>query len=172
MAQWIPKTAWRVSNLNKRYGTLYMSKGYAALDPQCGLDAYASLQHNVSSEAVRKLIAANGGLSAGAVVIDVRSEAERRQQPIVSSAVVALHPHDILSGAAGPILPSHKSRAEMFVVASESQRAVNACAALRRWGYKNVLAVSASAAMEALTEAEALEAVAAGASVESGGKSQ
>ncbi|KPA73166.1 putative mitochondrial hypothetical protein [Leptomonas pyrrhocoris] len=162
MAQWIPKTAWKVSNLNKRYGTPYMSKGHAALDPQHSLDAYASLLHNVSAEAIRNAIAAIGGLSAGAVVVDVRNEAERRQQPLISSAVVALHPHDILSGAAAPILPTDKNRAEVFVAASDSQRAVNTCAALRRWGYTNVSAVSASAVAEALADAQASEAAAAG----------
>lgn len=155
MAQWIPKTAWKVANLNKRYGTPYMSKGYAALDPQCSLDAYASLQHNVSAETIRNAVTAIGGAAAGAVVIDVRNEAERRRQPILSTAVVALHPHDILSGAAGPILPADQARAELFVLASEMQRAANTCAALRRWGYTNVSAVSATAVVEALAEAQA-----------------
>jgi rhodanese-related sulfurtransferase len=155
MAQWIPKTAWKVANLNKRYGTPYMTKGYAALDSQCSLDAYASLQHDVSAQAIRSAIAAVGGPDAGAVVIDVRSDAERRRQPIVASAVVALHPHDILSGAAAPVLPSNNSKAELFVLSSESQRAVNTCVALRRWGYTNVSAVSPSVVAEALAETQA-----------------
>lgn len=156
MAQWIPKTAWKVSNLNKRYGTPYMSTGYAQLDPQSNLAAYAALQSSVSAEAIRNAVTA----ASGAVVIDVRTAIEQRRNPLSGAAVVALHPHDILSGAAGPVLPQDKSRAEMFVVASESQRAANACAALRRWGYANVSAVSVSAVAEALGETTAPEAAA------------
>lgn len=156
MAQWIPKTAWKASNLNKRYGTQYMSTGYAALDQQSSLDTYATLQSSVSAETIRKAVAA---AAAGAVVIDVRTAAQRQQLPLIGAAVVALHPHDVLSGAAGPLLPSDRSRAEMFVLAAESQRAANMCAALRRWGYTNVSAVSAAAVAEALAGTKAAEAL-------------
>ncbi|KAK7198319.1 hypothetical protein NESM_000789800 [Novymonas esmeraldas] len=153
MAQWIPKTAWKVSNLNKRYGTPYVMGGYGSLEPQRSLDAYTSLQHTVTSAAVRKACLAAGNASLGAVVIDVRSAPERRLRPLLSPSVVALHPHDVLSGAACPILPSNKEAAEMFVVASEAQRAVNTCTALRRWGYSRVSAVSVDAVSEALVSA-------------------
>ncbi|CAG9567656.1 conserved hypothetical protein [Leishmania major strain Friedlin] len=150
MAQWIPKTAWKVSNLNKRYGAPYVAKGYASLDPRCSLDAYSSFQQTVTSADMKKALLSIDSTSSGALVIDVRSEPERRLRPLLSPAIVALHPHDILSGAACPILPSNKERAEMFVVASEAQRAVNACTALRRWGFSRVTAVSVDAVSEAI----------------------
>ncbi|GET85608.1 hypothetical protein, conserved [Leishmania tarentolae] len=150
MAQWIPKTAWKVSNLNKRYGAPYVAKGFPSLDPKCSLDAYCSLQQTVTSADVKRALFSIGCTSSGALVIDVRSEPERRLRPLLSPAIVALHPHDILSGAACPILPSNKEMAEIFVVASEAQRAVNACTALRRWGFAGVSPVSVEAVSEAI----------------------
>ncbi|KAG5487442.1 hypothetical protein LSCM1_07395 [Leishmania martiniquensis] len=152
MAQWIPKTAWKVSNLNKRYGAPYVAKGYTSLDPECSLDAYSSLQKTITSADVRKVLLSTSCASSGALVIDVRSEPERRLQPLLSPAIVALHPHDILSGAACPILPSNKKTAEMFVMASEAQRAVNTCTALRRWGFSRVFVVSVGAVLRAIEE--------------------
>lgn len=154
MAQWIPKTAWKVSNLNKRYGTPYVTQGYAALEPGCSLDAYAAAQHTVPATAVAKVLRAVADASPGAVVIDVRSEPERRLRPLASAAVVPLHPHDVLSGAANPILPRSAAGAELFVVAVEPQRAVNTCTALRRWGFSNVSAVSVDAVADAIAAAE------------------
>ncbi|AIN95333.1 hypothetical protein LPMP_040060 [Leishmania panamensis] len=154
MAQWIPKTAWTVSNLNKRYGVQYVTKGYASLDPKCNLDAYTSLQHTVTSSYLKKALLSISCTSPGALVIDVRSEPERRLRPLMFSAIVALHPHDILSGAACPILPSNKEKAEIFVMASEAQRAVNTCTALRRWGFSSVSAVSVDAVSAVIAVAQ------------------
>ncbi|KAG5512147.1 hypothetical protein GH5_07625 [Leishmania sp. Ghana 2012 LV757] len=153
MAQWIPKTAWMVSNLNKRYGLPYVAKGYTSLDPECSLDAYSSLQQTMTSADVKKALLSTRCASSGALVIDVRSEPERRLRPLLSPVIVALHPHDILSGAACPILPSNKEMAEMFVMASEAQRAVNTCTALRRWGYSRVFVVNVDAVSGAIEEA-------------------
>lgn len=147
MAQWIPKTAWKVSNLNKRYGQQYLTKGYKG--EGATLDAYAALHRDSSlaEDGVGKRLAALLGTSSatarnpfpGAVVLDLRDVPERRLRPLSASPLVAaVHPHDLISGAAAPILPSSKAEAELFVVASDTQRAVNGSAALRRMGYARV----------------------------------
>ncbi|KAG5511608.1 hypothetical protein JKF63_07204 [Porcisia hertigi] len=153
MAQWIPKTAWKVSNLNKRYGPSYVTKGYVSLDPECSINAYSSLQSTKTSVDVRKALLSTGCTPSGPLLIDVRSASERRLRPLLSPKIVTLHPHDILSGAARPILPTDVESAELFVIASEMQRAVNTCTALRRWGFSNVSAVSVDSVWEVI-EAE------------------
>lgn len=69
--------------------------------------------------------------------IDVRDSGE--QECCRLRRAVALHYHDLLSGACNEILPSDKG-SELVVFAAHRQRAVNAFNALRRWGYHNVIA--------------------------------
>ncbi|EPY35878.1 hypothetical protein STCU_00074 [Strigomonas culicis] len=158
MAQWIPKTAWKVSNLNKRYGTPYVAGGHSSTQTaDHALAAYYSLHTDkvLQSDLSKKILAAlqpdpaTGNRYPGAVVIDLRDRAERRHQPLPPAAALALHPHDILSGAAVPLLPS-KGEAELFLVAANRQRAVNTSAALRRWGYSRITVVSYDVASEAM----------------------
>ncbi|ESL08773.1 hypothetical protein TRSC58_03519 [Trypanosoma rangeli SC58] len=129
MAQWIPKTAWRVSNLNKRYGPSYLTAGHIPLST---FDRAPSLYDAMTLQA--KLSGAEG-----LVMIDVRDFAERHRHPIPGA--VALHPHDLLSGAACPILPQQKEAAELFLVTSSGQRGLCSSTALQRWGYNNVVVV-------------------------------
>jgi rhodanese-related sulfurtransferase len=95
--------------------------------------------------------------SSGAVsFIDLRDEADREILPL--SFAVALHHHDVLSGACKPLLPADKN-AELFVISTHRQRAVNGFNALRRWGYENVVvADSASLARFSTTEEVSQEA--------------
>ncbi|EPY24911.1 hypothetical protein AGDE_11863 [Angomonas deanei] len=153
MAQWIPKTAWKVSNLNKRYGTPYLSGGkYPHLQPELQLESYAvSLGGKTDQVSIQKKILAaltpnpaGGNPYPGAVVIDLRDLSERTLEPLESPAVVSLHHHDLLSGAALPILPRDKANAELFLVSPNSQRAVNSMTALRQWGYRKVYIADAS----------------------------
>ncbi|KEG13420.1 hypothetical protein DQ04_01011030 [Trypanosoma grayi] len=129
MAQWIPKTAWKVSNLNKRYGPSYITSEYA-LDSVVGS---TKTVHDVQK--MRQMMSGQKGV----VVIDVRDSVERKLYPVPGS--VAIHHHDLLSGAACPILPQQKERSELFIVASNQQRGFNCSAALRRWGYDNLFLV-------------------------------
>nr|7AOI_Bb Chain Bb, mL94 [Trypanosoma brucei] len=83
----------------------------------------------------------------GIFVIDVRDPGERKLNPVPRS--VALHHHDLLSGASCPILPQQKSAAELFVLASNESRGLNSAAALRRWGYDSVVQVDYNTLVEA-----------------------
>ncbi|CUG93851.1 Hypothetical protein, putative [Bodo saltans] len=68
--------------------------------------------------------------------IDLRDEADRTILPLPFA--VAIHHHDVLSGACKPLLPADKN-VEIFVISTNRQRAVNGFNALRRWGYENVV---------------------------------
>lgn len=159
MAQWVPKTAWRVSNLNKRYGQPYVTRGnFFSEQTECYSASYASAFHQKRArekiiEACRAAQKTNAGQTSarealpGTCLIDVRDASERRR--ITLPLAVPVHPHDLLSGAALPLLPWDKNQAKLFVVASTDQRGVNALAALRRWGYNdvNILDVEAAASL-------------------------
>lgn len=137
MAQWVPKTAWKVSNLNKRYGPSYITSGYASP----GTFNYAPFAHTTDS--LKKKLSASKGL----VMIDVRDLAERRRHPVPNA--VPIHHHDLLSGAACPILPRQKEISELFIITSNRQRGVNSSNALHRWGYENVFVLEYSSLVEA-----------------------
>lgn len=166
MAQWIPKTAWKVSNLNKRYGVQYMQGGYGPqVEPV--LSAYSAAGTTQSRVAQDLLMAALDSCAASAssdvFVMDLRDAAARRYAPLSSSAISPLHPHDVLSGAVLPLLPRNRDTARIFLItdtedhhsnphggtektsASTSARAINVSAALRRWGYQDIIPVEGSA---------------------------
>lgn len=160
MAQWIPKTAWKVTNLNKRYGQQYMTRG--SKGDGAALEAYASLngQSLLAKDELRKrlrVIAAGGGNATqrnpfpGAVVLDLRDSSEQRLHPLnFSPLVVSVHPHDLISGAVAPILPHDTNATELFLVATATQRAVIASASLRHMGYHNVSIVDVETVQAAL----------------------
>eukprot|EP00796_Vickermania_ingenoplastis_P010661 gene10661-7407_t len=141
MAQWIPKTAWKVSNLNKRYGQQYLLGGSrASLDEDNHLVSYATALHQkMAREKVAEVLSSSmhhrGNPLPGSCLIDVRDDSERRSFPLPPQSAVPIHPHDLLSGAAAPLLPWNKDECELFVISASPQRAVNSLAALRRWGY-------------------------------------
>lgn len=185
MAQWIPKTAWKVSNLNKRYGEQYVVQGaigggeVSSLGSSVVAFAAAAIHQKKAREKFFKTLKLSRERTLenpfpGSCLIDVREQREQLQFPLTlcstfsssaagttaspqpffsqrasssfSSLIISLHPHDILSGAAAPLLPRNKRKAELFVVASSMgggttmnppQRAMNALAALHRWGYRN-----------------------------------
>ncbi|KAH9601289.1 hypothetical protein LSM04_000142 [Trypanosoma melophagium] len=137
MAQWIPKTAWKVSNLNKRYGPSYITSGYSSDT------IFGRVQTMHDSLKLQQTLSSQKGL----VMIDVRDSSERRLHPVPGA--VALHHHDLLSGAACPILPPQKEESELFIVTSSQQRGVNSCMALRRWGYENVSIIDYASLVEA-----------------------
>lgn len=159
MAQWIPKTAWKITNLNKRYGQPYVTRGGASGADGPVMDAYASLHGETllgKDEVQRRLKAhmatAEKQQFPGALVLDLRDSSERRLRPLsFSELVISAHPHDLMSGAVAPILPYDKQAAELFLVATETQRGVNASAALRRMGYRNVSILDFETASAALT---------------------
>lgn len=168
MAQWIPKTAWRVSNLNKRYGQQYVVRGaIGSEEPEHYLASYGlvmnqqhgshekllkSLRKTMYGENNNKSVKDANSPLVATCLIDVRDFTERQQKPLSTSMVVPLHPHDILSGAANPILPSNKRDSELFVISSSTQRGVNALAALRRWGYTRTAILDYKAAATLLEE--------------------
>lgn len=171
MAQWIPKTAWKVSSLNKRYGPQYSLKPNQAknifVGDECTLDArstdtgessrakvVAQLANIVSGKPQPSTTQLNrGNVYKSVSFIDTRPSAERRLMPLDSNVAVALHPHDILSGAAVPILPWNKAETELFVVSSEAQRSANVCSALNRFGYTRVHTISYHSAMDLIKRA-------------------
>ncbi|CCW66643.1 unnamed protein product [Phytomonas sp. Hart1] len=162
MAQWIPKTAWKVSNLNKRYGRQYLLKGYPNLESgESFLSSYTSLHDEKSlgkasmREKIMKALQINEETPfPEAFIIDLRDRSEREHEPLNSRAVLVLHVHDILSGAALPILPERKSQTEIFLVASNAQRGVNGAAAIRRWGYQNVSVLDAATICDVINNTE------------------
>eukprot|EP00331_Platyophrya_macrostoma_P008871 CAMPEP_0176415434 /NCGR_PEP_ID=MMETSP0127-20121128/5807_1 /TAXON_ID=938130 /ORGANISM="Platyophrya macrostoma, Strain WH" /LENGTH=154 /DNA_ID=CAMNT_0017795435 /DNA_START=66 /DNA_END=530 /DNA_ORIENTATION=- len=153
MAQFVPKTAWKVNNLTQRYGAAFVgTKVQSPQDffsstrqPQKYVVASESFnsKHYSSTELSKKLQEALRQFA----LIDVRDEPEARHAPIKGST--QLHHHDILSGACLPLLPRDRN-AEIFVVASARQRSVNAFNALHRLGYENVVVMDAEAAFRAL----------------------
>ncbi|KAH8604239.1 hypothetical protein ERJ75_001754600 [Trypanosoma vivax] len=136
MAQWIPKTAWKVSNLNKRYGPSYDISGLASSW------IYGHTGATFDGKSLRERLSRRGC----SPIIDLRDCAERSLYPVEGS--VALHHHDLLSGAACPILPQKKESAELYVLASSEQKGVNAVTALRRWGYDNVIYIDYNTLVE------------------------
>ncbi|EAN96123.1 hypothetical protein C3747_284g20 [Trypanosoma cruzi] len=137
MAQWIPKTAWRVSNLNKRYGPSYITSG------DVPLSTFGRAPIVYDATMLKKKLSCAEGL----VMIDVRDALEQQRYPV--PCAVALHHHDLLSGAACPILPREKESSELFIIASNLQRGVNSSTALQRWGYSNVFLVDYESLVEA-----------------------
>lgn len=194
MAQWIPKTAWKISNLNKRYGQQYVVQNAIGGERMSDLGSYAVSyataamhQEKVREKLLKTLQSSRATTSQnpfpGACIIDVRELNEQWQFPLrlplkyssssslfssqsffhsssssSSPWVVSIHPHDILSGGAAPLLPTNKGKAELFIVASSTknyssrpaQRAVNAVAALRRWGYHNCFVLDYDVAVSLL----------------------
>lgn len=176
MAQYVPKTAWKVSNLTKRYGAGFVglnsgrpmaggSKEYFVASRQpskfiLDSEGYNSKSYSASQleERIAAAIHANSGerritgeekqppsspaaAAAACSFIDLRDDAERTMLPFPFA--VALHHHDLLSGACRPLLPTDVS-SEIFVIATARQRAVNGFNALRRWGYANVVVADAA----------------------------
>lgn len=192
MAQWIPKTAWKISNLNKRYGQQYALLGAAGRDSLSEAESYAAsfattAAHQKSArEKLRKILKScrrktGENFFPGSCIIDVREQVEQQQFPLTfyrssspysaasssftsdtasySSLVVSLHPHDLLSGAAAPLLPGNKRESVLFVLADSNgenkfleQRAINALAALRRWGYHNCFVLDYEVALSLIDE--------------------
>lgn len=143
MAQWIPKTAWRAASLNKSYGPQSIglnldvhssekSKSFfvSTAQPQRRFSFESANSKHYHEARVREKYLA------GVPFLDLRGELEQKQDPLTLAA--PLHVSDILSGACVHILPEDK-QAEIFVIASNAQRAVNGFNALRRWGYHNVV---------------------------------
>lgn len=137
MAQYIPKTAWRVSNLSKRYGSAnvhspsYFPSRHVSPTSVLSVEAGNSKQYDAAALLERYN-------ERRVSFLDVRDAVEQRVEPLRSA--VPLHLHDILSGAAKYVLPTQKE-AEVVVVVSGavgSQRGANAFHALRRWGYENI----------------------------------
>lgn len=136
MAQWVPRTAWKLSNLNKRYGYSFLgvfAKGVGASEVPRG---FACRQPSTASEALLKNLYLKG-----VPFIDVRDPGEAALRPISGS--VSLHLHDLVSGACCSILPEDRT-SEIVVFASLHQRAVNAYNALKYWGYDNVIVTDVS----------------------------
>lgn len=192
MAQWIPKTAWKISNLNKRYGQQYALLGAVGEDRLSETESYVAsfARIAVHQKAIReKLLKAlkscrtktEENFFPGSCIIDVREQVDQQQFPLTfsrsisphsattsslssetafyPSLVVSLHPHDLLSGAAGPLLPGNKRKSVLFVLADSNyenkfseQRAVNALVALRRWGYHNCFVLDYEVALSLLDE--------------------
>nr|CCD11995.1 unnamed protein product [Trypanosoma congolense IL3000] len=137
MSQWVPKTAWKVSNLNKRYGPGYVTSGFTTKGK------YGVTGMLFNTHKLRERLSSTRDI----VIIDVRDAAERRFCPV--SCSVALHYHDLLSGAACPILPQQKEASELFILSNDERRGFNSAAALRRWGYNNVTSVDYKTLIEA-----------------------
>jgi hypothetical protein len=145
MAQWIPKTAGLVNNLNKRYGHGYVGlvTKAAAAGPPNFFSSTKQPQRYILDEFLNSRCYSNDELARKYFVeqrpfLDLRDVAERQFEPLTNA--FAAHHHDLLSGALVPILPVDKS-SEIFVVASSRQRGVNGFNALSRWGYQNVVVV-------------------------------
>lgn len=153
MAQYVPKTAWKVNNLTQRYGAAFVgTKVQSPTDffsstkqPQKYVlqsESFNSKHYN-ANELQKKLLDASKKFA----LIDVRDSREAQFAPIAGA--VHVHHHDVLSGACVPLLPSDRS-AEMFVVADARQRSVNTFNALQRLGYSNVVVMDSAAAFNAL----------------------
>ena len=157
MAQWIPKTAWRMNNLNRTYGVAELGLHTTAPGLRAGVPRpppfFAAPYRPVravlsatgsSAAAASEMDAARAALKraydAQVPFIDLRDEYDVAQKPVQRALV--LHPHDLLSGACNEILPQDKANALIVVFAASEQRAVNGLRALRRWGYENVVVTS------------------------------
>ena len=171
MAQWIPKTAWKLSNLNKVYGVgeigLHVQGAGAAGPYRQGVaapvpfhaQAYYPVPHVgavADSNAVTTTAAAGSidqeqlamlkrAYEAHVPFIDVRDEHEIAQKALKHA--LQLHHHDLLSGACNHILPRDRRRARLVVFSSSQQRSVNAYRALRRWGFQSVVIADAAAVL-------------------------
>ena len=150
MAQWIPKTAWKANNLNKRYGFDFVGvfspgskvPGTSVPPPnffsstsqpqRYVLDEFRNTRCYTNAEIAQKYFTEQRPF------LDVRDDVERQFEPLKNA--VGAHHHDLLSGAMCPVLPNDRS-SEIFVVASSRQRGVNGFNALRRWGYTNVVVI-------------------------------
>jgi hypothetical protein len=160
MAQYIPKTAWKVNNLAKRYGAGFVGlhnqrtpvspPGFFASTTQPNTFMFDSEGYNSKMYDAQQLqsrvasamqVAAGRRATSSSSFIDLRDETERQMLPLPFA--VSLHHHDLLSGACQPLLPTDTS-VEIFVIASARQRAVNGFNALRRWGYHNVVVADAA----------------------------
>mgnify|MGYP001576593424 CR=1 FL=1 len=161
MAQWVPRTAWRVANLNKTYGAAYvglqsteapvtgsflsvtLTRPMAALFP----GREESSRTNLIKQLAAKQIP----------FIDLRDEIPRRHEPIVATKslphVMALHPHDLLSGACREILPVDRN-AILVVVADTERRAAAGFDALKRQGYCNIVLAHSDIVRNVCTTAE------------------
>jgi hypothetical protein len=145
MAQWIPKTAGVTNNINKRYGHAFLGliNKRTAPGPPNFFSSTQQPQRYVLEEFQNSRCYSAGELAAKYFTeqrpfLDLRDEPEKVFEPL--SRAAPMHHHDLLSGAAVPILPADKN-SEIFVVASSRQRGVNGFNALVRWGYKNIVVV-------------------------------
>ncbi|CCW65832.1 unnamed protein product [Phytomonas sp. EM1] len=152
MSQWIPKTAWKVSNLNKRYGQQYIPKGYpVAQGGELLSSSHTSLYDEralkkecVGENFMTTLKVSDANLLSEATIIDLREHSVSQREPLGLPSVLVLHLHDLLSGAALPLLPERKAQSELFLVAPNTHRAMNGAIGMRRWGYSNVSIVNAA----------------------------
>jgi rhodanese-related sulfurtransferase len=157
MAQWVPKTAWRVVSLTRTYGPQEIGiaadhKGVAVKStapffamsiqkPLRALGFDSTTKGNLSNSALLKQLARRK-----VPFVDLREDFAVRSSPI---AALPLHPHDLLSGACNDILPEDKD-AIIVVVADTHRRALSGFDALRRHGYDNVILSDTATAREAL----------------------
>lgn len=151
MSQYIPKTAWKLNNLAKTYGKGHLGlinqkspvPSFFASTTQPNKFVFDSEGFNSKHYTKEALLEKYKHKSVS--FLDLRDDVEHRVEPL--SRAIPMHHHDLLSGAAKYVLPQNKE-AEIFVVASSRQRAVNGFNALKRWGYNNV-AVADYAALKA-----------------------
>lgn len=147
MAQYIPKTAWKVNNIAHRYGAAYV--GLGKVQPNFFASTRQPSQFFIASEGFNSKHYTPAQLQErvstalqNSALIDLRDRYEREADPLTNA--LELHHHDVLSGACCPLLPSDKST-ELIVVAAARQRAVNGFNALQQWGYHNVVVVDSQA---------------------------
>jgi hypothetical protein len=171
MAQWIPKTQWRLSNLNKLYGLseigLHNAGKASGFRPGPQRDGPFMGMPYRPVPAVRKQAAGQTeapsafdeqremlqrAYDAEVPFVDIRDEYEVSRSPLRKALV--FHHHDLLSGACNDILPPARKEAHLVLVASTEQRAVNGFKALRRWGFRNVVVVVDSEAIAGLDREE------------------
>lgn len=174
MSQWVPKTAWRRTNLTKTYGPSML--GLAGLQKRPGGAASGSPvdnppppwahnrplatpnpdgSHGSRDERLRAAAVARLRLlyKQQAPFIDVRDASEIERDPVLPYAV-PLHVHDLLSGACEAILPRDKgSDIVVFGSVQAPQRAVNAFNALRAAGYRNAAVASVALLRDVAAEA-------------------
>lgn len=167
MAQWIPKTSWRLSNLNKLYGLSEIGLHNAdktqhvyKAGKQVPLPFLAVPVRPVPSAFRRK---GNGAAAAGdddfsqlramlktaydaeVPFLDLRDEYDINQSGGPLKKALVLHHHDLLSGACNDILPQDRKNAHIVLIASSNQRAVNGFKALKRWGFDSVVVTDGEA---------------------------
>jgi hypothetical protein len=158
MAQWIPKTAWRLQNLNSLYGTANIGLHIdgvtrAKLPYKAGPSQAVPLtvavpfsQHTrgsgeaSSSEGQQYLATAH---RRGVPFLDLRDRFAAETSPVAGATPV--HVHDLLSGACNTILPKDRD-AEIVLVSDNHQRGLNAIRALQRWGFDRIILTNATGA--------------------------